>query len=223
MSNIINVATFEPEDSLGKKLHPNTVFKFNSILGRLNSLANGMFFLNRVNFKIKWLDEDLDNEKYKVIRKSIKKTVPNYWEITKLLITDRVLQDLSMLSEVSKFDESPKFVPVLRLKRGILTNVIKNDKLHIYGLILTRIVRYLLDSIKELKLESIEDMDNDTYQQLVKTVKEKVWADILDHSEGRILANVNDDKDNEELYRIFMSIRYPKINSNKKVEIKAEE
>jgi len=222
MSYTITISAFEQESSIGRMLHPNTPFRFKSIMGELYSLSNGMFFMNTVNFKIKWLNEELTSARYKAIRKSPKKNVPNYWEVVKLLIVDRILQDGVLLDklmkEIPQDTENIYFKPVVKIKRGVLTSIIKNDKLHIYGVILSKIVKIIRNSFKENNIEDIYDVDEIAFSKAIKDIKEQVWTDALERSNGQLLASINDSVTNEDLYRAFMSIPVVLDKKDKKEE-----
>lgn len=210
MNNIINISSFEPEGSIGLLLHPNTHTEFKTILGPLYSMSNGMFFLNSSVFKINWLNQPLDNDKFKIIRKNKKRNVPNYWELVKLMLADRLLQDKDLLVKLAK--EFPEdidgtvFNPVLKIKRGILTEVITNDKLYIYGIILSRLVQHIVTLLRSGEIGDYEHLTNAEYKLLVTNIKKYVWDDIIDRVDNNILAAINDDMDNDTLKKEFMSI-----------------
>lgn len=173
-------------------------------------MSNGMFFLNSSVFKINWLNQPLDNDKFKIIRKNKKRNVPNYWELVKLMLADRLLQDKDLLVKLAK--EFPEdidgtvFNPVLKIKRGILTEVITNDKLYIYGIILSRLVQHIVTLLRSGEIGDYEHLTNAEYKLLVTNIKKYVWDDIIDRVDNNILAAINDDMDNDTLKKEFMSI-----------------
>ena len=215
MNHIINISTFELEDSIGALLHPNTPYRFYSILGPLYSLSNGMFFLNSTAFKIGWLDSKITNDEFKIIRRSPKRNVPNYWEIVKLLITDRIVQDkpllIKLVKDLPEDVDNVLFNPVLKIKRGILTEVIKNDKLYIYGLILSRLVQFIVKYLRGPEIGDYENMTDAEYKQFVQATKEYIWEDVKERSKGNILSVINDSINDDDLLKEFMAIRPHKL------------
>ena len=211
--NTIIVAPFST-DEIGRELHPSFKFSYKSIVGELYSLQNGMRYLNANKFNIKYLNRPLDKTIYNEIFKGGFKTVPNYWEIVKLLTIDRILADKDLvyklylnLTELNFFVFKPKIV----LKKGIISETVDNDKLFIYGKILNNLVKTIITELKNYKVYdddlTIENLrtsiSKKDYKEFKTKVKSIVFTDAIAKSEGNIVANVAD-VDNNELKTIFL-------------------
>jgi len=211
MSNniTINISTFEPAGSIGKLLAPNTRYKFESILGTLDALLNGMYYLNSSVFKLNWLDKKLSTAEFATIRQGSKRNIPNYWEIVKMLVADRLLQDRTLLNklvvELSENVDDVVFVPIIKIKKGIINTIVKNDKLYIYGIITTRLIQDIVKTLRSMDVVDVNTMDDEVFSKFVSDTKLKVWDDVLQRANGNVAKVINDELTNNELLKAFLT------------------
>ncbi len=212
----ITVATYEANDSLGKLLHPDTNHVFSSILGELASSGNGMRFINHTGFKMSWLNRSLTKREYGIMKQGGTRNVPNYWELIKLVLTDRILSDrvlINKLIESVAGDVELKFTCKIKIDKGMMLNQeVDNDKLFIYNVLLGKVVKFIVKEYKEV----FDDIDIFTLSihdlnRLNLDIKEQVWSSVIERTKDVDIAKNLTEISNEELKKIFMSIKHFKV------------
>lgn len=206
---VIDIAAYAEPGSVSKQLHPDTPKRFKSILGDLYSLGNGMRYLNSSKFKLSWLSKELSKNEFNEIRKGGSKNVPNYWELVKLLAVDRILSDKQLILDIDKLTSKEGinrylFTAKLHLTKGILDEYIVNDKLKVYSIIVTRIIK---DTINELKDGAVhmDDATMENFKAFKTSYKEKVWEDVVKRAtNGTNIAEGVSDISDEKLKAAFL-------------------
>lgn len=208
----IIVASYS-DDSIGKRLHPDYPFSYNSILGELYSLGNGMRYINSIKFDIAKLNKKINTAEYIKINQGGKKFIKNYWEIVTLLTIDRILADkklvYDMVETYSDDVSNIEFILKYKLKKGIIHEEIVNNKLYIYGKILTSLVNKVVSAYNNyiksdnVEIDNIRDMSNKTYKYLKNKIKEDVFDIAVTKADGNICEGLVD-INNDELKKAFL-------------------
>ena len=187
---------------------------FNTIFGKLRSLKPVIWLLNYDNFNPIYLTKPMSpKERIKWFKSRRKRYVPNGTEIFKLVVTDRLLADKELIQSVrDKIKElnggdaeQVLFVPYIKIKRGVISTETPNKNLRVYGVVLTRVVRFILDEFKDV--ENIKELDREEFHKRKMNVKAKVWEDVQHYAKDHpILVNLIKDTsiDDEELKERFM-------------------
>ena len=190
---------------------------FNSIFGKLRSLKPIIWLINYDNFNPIYLTKPMSpKERTAWFKKRIKRFMPNGTEIFKLVVADRLLSDRGLLqatrnkiNEIADGDiENVLLVPYIKIKRGIISVEKPNRNLKVFGIVLTRTLRIILDTFKDI--DNIPEMDKDAFHDKKLIAKEKIWADAIQYAKEEPLLNnliVNGDEQkqqNEELKERFM-------------------
>lgn len=209
----IVVASYS-DDPIGKRLHPDYPFSYNSILGELYSLGNGMRYINSKEFDIAKLNKKIDTAEYIKIKQGGMTFVKNYWEFITLLTIDRVLADKKLVYDMVETYGSNvsniEFIVKYKLKKGIISEEIVNNKLYIYGKILTKLINKVVSVFNNyinsdnVEINNIRDMSSATFKHLKNIIKEDVFKNTVVRADGNIsegLVNIS----NEELKKVFLS------------------
>lgn len=204
---IVKITSYGKEP-IANSLHPDYAHSFNSILGDIYSTGNGMRYLNSNVFKPKWLSSKITGFIYVKIKQGGNKSIPNYWDLVKFILVDRLLSDKKLLTSLyitySTTINHTYFVPHIILNRGIIEEELPNDKLDIYGRILKQLIKYIFDATDESGLGSdYINIETDDYKNLKHTIKEDVFNYSLKRCKGRLADGVSD-VTNEELRAKFL-------------------
>jgi len=206
---VIDIAAYAEPGTVSKQLHPDTPKRFKSILGDLYSLGNGMRYLNSVKFKLPWLSKELSKSEFNEIRKGGSKNVPNYWELVKLLTVDRILSDKQLIMDIDALTAEEGinrylFTAKLHITKGILDEYIVNDKLKVYSIIVTRVIKDTINELKDGK-NPIDETTMEDFKAFKTAYKEKVWFDVLKRTiEGTTVAEGVSDISDEDLKKAFL-------------------
>ena len=192
----IPVAAYK-EDEVESKLALEYILNkpFNSIFGKLKSIKPVIWLLNYDNFNPIYLTKPMTpRERTNWFKSRRKRYVPNSTEIFKLVVTDRLLSDKDLLQSVAEKiqevsngnTEQILFVPYIKIKRGIITTETPNKNLRIYGVVLTRVIRFIMDEFKDT---DIRELSKEEFHERKLKIKEKVWEDVQHYAKDHPILN----------------------------------
>ena len=202
-------------DDLGFKLNIDYEHKFRSIFGNTHSIGNVMRYISYSDAKPSWINSSMRKEDYAFMKRSSKKRdVPNFWNILTLILTDRLLSDRDLLEEVnSAFPgndiDKIRTMPMIEVKRGLIKDVIFNERLKVYGIILGIHLRLIINEFREAFGEtSIIDLDNDDFKEFKLNVKTKVIDRVFENlKSNNLLDGLDTDADNEDIRKTFLGVK----------------
>jgi len=197
------------DDSLTSKLsiEYNTEKPFNTIFGRLTTLKTVIWLLHFENFNPIYLNKRMPYKEMSNWRKKRKRRfIPNHTEIFKLVVTDRLFSDRSLLEEIKEeFGneiDNVLFVPFIKINRGAISVDTPNKNLKPYGLILTRVIRFILEEFKDV---NIKELDKEEFHNRKINVKNKIWEDALNYAKEKpLMKSINGDITDDELKKLFI-------------------
>jgi len=207
---MLKVGSHLEEDSLGHRLSIDFAANFKSIFGKTYSIGNVMRFLSYENAKPVWINSQLRKNDYAFIRRSaIKRDIPNFWNILTLVTVDRILSDEDLIRDViGEYDDqidAIRIMPMIEVKRGVLTEEIRNDKLKVYGIIAGIHLRTIVNMFIDEFGADVADIDAKDYNAFRLKVKEVVINKIMDNLKSDNLFDGLDGKTtNEDIVKAFL-------------------
>ena len=199
-------------DAILKALQPTFNSSFITIFGVVSSVKNVMLMLGHSKFDIRWLTKRLTRSDYaKINKENDYRYTPNYWEIIKLVYTDRLLADKPLIDKlINRYGgeiDNIKFVYMVNIRRGIISDTMQNDKLRKYGSIVTkvttRIVKLFMSELETGKYKKVTDIDSKRYKELKNDIKKDIIEEAILYSDGRVLDTISD-IDNESLKKTYL-------------------
>ena len=181
------------EGTLGSDLDPDKHLRFVSIFGDTYSVGNVMRFISYADSKPYWINSPIKGGDFANMRKGgAKQDVANYWNIMTLVIVDRLLSDTKLLSRVndayqgSAIDDV-RVLPVLSIKRGVISKLTANSRLKVYGIILGVNLREIVNRYRKIFGEAFTSTDCDSENTKIVNREIREWVF------GKVMANIKSD------------------------------
>jgi len=203
------------KDDVGYKLNIDFEHKFRSIFGNTFSVGNVMRYLSYQDAKPSWINSQMRKEDFAFMKRSGKKRdVPNFWNILTLILTDRLLSDRDLLEEVNsdypgESIDSIRTMPMIEVKRGLIKDIIFNDRLKVYGIILGIHLRLIINEFRETYGDvSIIDLDSNEFKKFKTNVKTKVIDRVFENLKSdNLLDGLDTDANNEDIRKTFLGVK----------------
>jgi len=176
---VVEVST-DTNDIIGMQLHPDAEYRFETFFGKVYSLGNALRFIKYENFKLNMLNKKLPHIEFRKFRKETQRDVKHYWDLAKLVIADRLVSDRELLKMINNEhgDDilNTRFIPYVKVRRGIIQTKVPNDKLKVYGVILSRLIQTLITEHGDI----ISDGSDEEYADAMHAFKINVWNDVAE-------------------------------------------
>ena len=199
--------------SIGNRLNIDYHYKFTSLMGRSYSVGNIMRYISFKNAKPAWINTALKPEDHAFIKRNgEKRNVANFWNILTLVFSDRLLADKGLINDINNSYKGGmlsklRIMPMIEVKRGLLKEVVFNDRLKVYGIITGIHVRLIVEGFRDV---FGEDVDLDTIdKELYKTFKQNIKAKIIDRvfdnlKSDNLLDGLDSDANNDDVREAFL-------------------
>jgi len=202
-------------NDIGFKLNIDHEHRFRSIFGNTHSIGNVMRYISYSGAKPSWINNPMCKEDYVFMKRSNKKRdVPNFWNILTLILTDRLLSDRDLLEEVNTAFpgndiDKIRTMLMIEVKRGLIKDVIFNERLKVYGIILGIHLRLIISEFRETFGEaSIIDLNNDDFKEFKLNTKTKIIDRVFENlKSGNLLDGLDTDASNGDIRKTFLGVK----------------
>ena len=187
---------------------------FITILGKVNTIRKPYNYLIFKNYNPRWLNiEPTRKERLAFKRYRKARNKKDIFEILKLIIADRLFADRELLQEIKEeFKNSTTledilFVPYIYVETGVIKKLVPAPKDKTYGVILTRVLRFIFKTFEEELGEDFNfmELDKEKFHEIKLKAKERIWEDVISRKIGETLfEGIEDELTDEQVKENFL-------------------
>jgi len=162
-------------NTIGGQLAPGYGKAFNTLIGKVGSIKNGMNYIVTKGYPKDVLAKTrLNKSDLESIQGKHKVYIPNYWAVVVYLAYERINSDKELMQQIKDLPDDVVFTSYTEYKNNSLGVEAKVKKLNVEMSRYVAVIRTLVDLIKKDKF------DTETILELIHSAKEKPELSIFD-------------------------------------------
>jgi len=175
------------------RLHPIYKYGFkNNIIGKTDMIRKVLLIINREPEAWAYLDKPLNAKNRKAIRQTSLIKIPYYWELIKLIATDRVLADKEIVNWMKDLDTETSFRIMNMIKKGVVKSYTPEKRYSRLNRIYKDIKDVIVDVFKDV--DNVTELSKEEYKRLKNEVKERILNSIELKEGDNLLAGLVQDE-----------------------------